>query len=71
MNTVQRIALTFGLLVAAWMVLAPPLSQLVPELLGQGLAVALVIGAAFVILGGDKKEPPTPTPDQRIPSKDQ
>ncbi len=71
MNTRQRIAVIVGVVIVLSLVIAEDHAGDWVRLVVQIVIVATVPGVAFVLLGGDKGNPQAPTPDQRIPSKDQ
>ena len=60
MNTRQRIAVIVGLVIVLALLIAQDPAGDWVRLFLQIVIVATVTGVTFILLGGDKKEPPTP-----------
>ncbi len=66
MNTRQRIAVIVGVVIVLSLVIAEDHAGDWVRLFFQIVIVATVTGVAFVLLGGDKKDPPAPTTPYRF-----
>ncbi len=66
MNKRQRIAVIAGVVIFLSVVIAEDHAGDWVRLFLQIVIVATVTGVAFVLLGGDKKDPPAPTTPYRF-----